>query len=342
MTRLLLPAVLAASLWLLPGQGAASPAEDFLKQHLRLDRGDLDDLRRGEPIFRMLPDPGEREFALMGVAHLGAPPAAWTGDWAGIEFLKRTSPDLLGLGRLGVPATAADLAGLALDPEVAADLAKCVPEKCVYNLPREAIERMRQELPSGDVVPKGTEIMRGILAALAATYQEKGDVSLPVLANRKRVVTLADAPALVLGRVPSLAQLAPGLDTHFRGWRENGRPTERDLFFWSREKIWRREVTSLVHAAFEASGTLRRRVLAEKTFYANHYFRSVLAVTGIVEDPQGAFLFYVNRSETDNGSGFNFIERALANRLVKRRLSRQLKAMRERLSARLDTPTSPP
>jgi hypothetical protein len=330
-------AVFAAVLaWAAPSSPPLSPALELLRTNLHLDEDDLAALGRGDVAVGMLPKPGEREFAVRGVAKLEASPDRWNASWDGILFLKKTSPDFMGTGPLRMPPVLEDLAAVELNPEIARQLRKCEPQRCIYNLSLDAIHRFQRAVAAGgeDILPPVSSLFRTLLLETASAYLEKGDASLADLANRKRVVTTSDAPELLLSRRPSLAALAPGLESHFRAWKASAPRTDRDYFYWSRDKVWKREVITLVHGAFEEESgpSLRRRVLVEKTFYANHYFRGVLSVTGVVEDASGAYLFFVNRTETDNGSAFNFIERALAGHLVKRRLSRQLKAMRAGLT----------
>jgi hypothetical protein len=307
---------------------ARSGPAAILEEHLGLKADDFARLRRGDVVVRMLRNPGEREFAVMGVAELPGEPTAWNATWDGVVSLKRTSPDFIDIGRFHVPPLLEDVDRVVLAPEIARQLDKCRPEHCIYNLSLPAIER----------VPAETDFnmfFRRVLHEVAVGYLERGDAALPVLANRKRPITTADAAEMLLSRRPSLAELAPRLDAHFRAWRAGAPLTSEDLFFWTREKVWKREVVSLVHAAFveEPLPVGRRRVLVERTVYANHYFRGVFTITSVLEGEKASYLVLVNRTETDNGGPFNFAERLLAGHLLKRRLSRQLRAMRDGLKS---------
>jgi hypothetical protein len=206
-------------------------------------------------------------------------------------------------------------------------LGDCRPRSCAINLPATGIAH----LSGGDFDAR----FRDVLHDLAVLYQQKGDGALPDIASRPVTLSTADVASPLLTRTPSLAQIAPSLAAHLAAWPASGDDTN-DVFYWVREKSWKHEVVSLLHAAFseEAIEAGHVYVLAEKTFYANHYFRGVLAITGIVEDGSTAYLFHVNRSETDNGSGFNFIERALAGYLIPRRVSRHITALRAALDTR--------
>jgi hypothetical protein len=340
MTIALRPALRALPVaWLLalPATTIAAPpatplrpawALEFLSARLGLDDREIARLDRGEAVVRMIRKPGEREIAVLGVVPLPTAPRGLRPDFTGIERLRGSNPDLIGMGRLSSPATARELAPIELERRTLPQLAKCQPRQCAVNVPAEAVEPLRT-----DADPDAR--FREALLGLATGYQASGDASLPVLAGRPMPVPLADAPAPLLSRTPSLAQIAPRLERHFRTWPGAGGHGDKDIFYWLREKSWKHEVVSLVHAAFdeERFESGRASVLAEKTFYANHYFRSALAITGVLEDEAGSYLFYVNRSETDNGTGFNFIERALAGYLIPRRLSKQILALRDSLAA---------
>jgi hypothetical protein len=333
----ILPVLLALATAASPlARGAEAPrpalqpawVAEFLRSRLALDDRELARLGRGESVVRMVRRPGEREIAVLGVIALGEAPRGWSADFPGIERLRGSNPDLLALGRLSLPAADAELAGVELERRTLPQLRKCQPRQCALNVTPEAVEPLRT---TGE--PDAT--FRTMLLRLAVGYQGKGDPSLPVLAGRPQPLSIADAPAPLLSRPPSLAQVAPRLEQHFRVWPAAATTGSGDVFYWVREKSWKHEVVSLVHAAFdeEKLESGRARILAEKTFYANHYFRSALAVTGLLEDASGSYLFYLNRSETDNGSAFNFIERALAGYVIPRRLSRQIIALRESLTA---------
>jgi hypothetical protein len=303
----------------------------FLRTTLGFSSGDTARIVRGDAMVRMIDDRGGREIATVGAMRLSGAPV-WSADFALIERLRRSNPDFRGIGRMGAPPAASDFADADLDPEALPQLRKCRPHQCPLNVPAETIEALQAEAASPELAAKSDAIFQGLLRDVAARYQEEGDASLPVFTNRKRRVATADAWELLLQRKPTLAHLSPVLDAQFRACPREGRPCPASvIWYWYRERSWKHEVVGLNQAAFDESPveTGRRVLLAEKTFYANHYFRSALTVTGILEDPSGSYIFFVSRNETDNGSNFNFIERALAGLLVPRRLTKQLVWMRD-------------
>lgn len=307
---------------------------EFLRTRLGLSEGDLARLTGGGAITRMLEDHGDREIAVMGVVALSRRPE-WGTDFDFIQRMRRSNPDLLGIGHVGSPPSRADLSSVELDPRALVQIRKCRPTQCPLNLPAETIDEIKREAERNapDFAARTNDAFRDLLLGVALRYQRTGDGSLPVFTNRVRLVPTADAPALLLARRPSLAQLAPALDRHFRECPQGGASCVSDIFYWYREKSWKHEVVGLVQAAFDDTtiGSGHCRILAEKTFYANHYFRSALAITGVLEDSSGSYLFYLNRSETDNGGPFNFIERALAGYLIPRRMAPQIVAFRDAL-----------
>jgi hypothetical protein len=330
--RAALAAALALSAASAPGSANAAEAASsswalqFLRDKLGLTTDEAARVSSGEVVARMVDDQGEREIAVLGAARLPGPPKGWGADYDAVARLRRVSPDFIAMGRLGWPPNVSELADLELDPKIAAQLERCVVERCAMNTSRAEIERYgRIDWESPKAVAAANAVFRDALRERMAAYQERGDASMPVLANRRWPLTTADTPRLLLERKPSLAQLAPALDAHFRAGAARG-----DVYYWHREKIWRREVVGLYQAAFEdeRADCGRRRVVAEKLIFANHYLLGQLTVTGVLEDASGAYLFFLNRSETDNHGAFNFIERALANRLIGGRIKRQVPGLR--------------
>jgi hypothetical protein len=312
---------------------SAAWAVEWLHEKLAVKRDDLDRVKRGDVVVRMVEDPGFREIAVLAVAALPAVPPAWTADFEGVQRIRRSNPDLYAMGRLGVPPVEGELASVTLDAKILPQLRKCRPTKCTFNGSERDIERYQGiDWGTAEAPSTAAAVFRDVLRERLAAYQKDGDAALPVLANRSWTLTTADAPGLLLRRCPSLAQVAPALDLHFRSCPP---VTEcaQDLFYWTREKVWRREVTQLFHARFDDARTEggRRRVLAEKLVYANHYFLGALTVTGVLEDASGTYVFLLNRSETDNRGPFNFIERALAGRLIRGRVERQMMRLRDGL-----------
>ena len=329
---------LASSL-LIVGDAVGAPASstssalEFLQEGLGLSDEERARLAAGQAVTRMVDDPGFREIAVLAAVKLPAPPSDWSADYAGLERLRRVSPDFIGMGRLGNPPSPEELAAVELEARIAAALGRCHVARCPMNASRADIERYRAVGgEAGDARGSANAVFRQVLLERLAAYQQAGDAALPIFANRRFTLTTSDAPALLLDRRPSLRQLAPRLDARLRACAD-GRPAEGDVFYWLREKMWRREVVGLHHAVFDEERTAdgRRSVIAEKLVYANQYLLGALTVTGVVEDGTGAYLFFLNRSETDNRDAFNFIERALANRLIGGRLKRQVPGLRDRV-----------
>jgi hypothetical protein len=349
------PSILAlavfAALTVAPAVWAAPPAApafrpawigEFLKSRLGLSYVELARVARGETVARMVEDRGDREIATLGVVAMPQAPQGWSKDFDLAQRIRRSNPDLVSIGAFGVPPKPEEFAGVELDPKALPLIRKCRPTQCTLNLPVDALVALQRAGDPGvaDIGAAANGVFHDLQRQDARRYQEAGDASLPVFSNRTRMVTTADAPALLRVRWPSLTQVAPTIERHFRDCPHPGGACSSDLYYWYREKSWKHEVIGLVQGAFEEEGigTGHYHALVEKTFYANHYFRSAIAVTGVLEDPAGSYLFYLNRSETDNGGPFNFIERALAWYLIPRRLVHQMTAFRDRIAAPVEHP----
>ena len=312
-------------------------ALEFLQKNLGLRADELARLVDGQPVARTLENTGGREIAVVGAVALPGTPGGWGGDYAAIERLRQSSPDFIAMGRLSRPPLPEELHAIELDPRTASQLARCRPGKCAMNASAGDIERYRAldaEAEDEVAVREANAVFREVLRERLAAYQHSGDAALPVLANRKWKLTTADAPLLLLERKPSLAQVAPRIDARLRACASAGKAAPEDVFYWTREKVWRREVIAIHHAAFddERVNGGRHRVVVEKLVWANHYLLGGLTATGILEDASGTYLYFLSRSETDNRSPFNFLQRALANRLLGGRLKRQMPGLREAMT----------
>lgn len=309
-------------------------ALDFLGKNLGLTEDELRRVTHGQPVARTVEHAGGREIAVLGAVALPRPPAGWGGDYAAVERLRRASPDLIDMGPIGRPPTPADFARVELDDKTASQLPRCRPGRCVMNASAADIKRYEAlEEAGGAAADQAHAVFREVLRERLAAYQQAGDTALPVLDNRRWKLTTADAPALLLDRKPGLAEIAPRIDARLRACAAGAPAAADDAFFWARERIWRKEVVGIYHAAFDEERTAggRKRVLVEKLVWANHYLLGGLTITGVLEDSSGTYLFFLNRSETDNRGSFNFVQRALANRLLGGRLKRQMPGLRDAL-----------
>jgi hypothetical protein len=329
-----------------PASALADDARAVLGTALGVGDAEWREADAGGVAVRVLDTPYRREVAAIALMRVRAGREAFLAAAADPSAVQATNPDVTGAGALGRPARADDLAGLALDERGAAALAACRAGTCAIKLDDATLARLEREVDwrSPGAPDRAAAILRERLAGLASTYGQRGVAALPTVHDRPVPVDNAARARELLQRAPRLGDLAPGLARYLDGYPRPEPGVVRDALLWSREAFWRRQVTSLVHLAAhvpDRSGPVEA-VVAMRQLDANHYFEAALTVTALVAAADRRYVARLYRFETDHkGGGFNFIERALVRRSARKRLERQMEALRA-LAERSVPPTVAP
>lgn len=174
--------------------------------------------------------------------------------------------------------------------------------------------------------------MRAALGAIAISVV----AALPVLLDRPQPVDSADRARELLERTPRLDGVVPELAAHLRAFPASRVSACRDQMLWSRESFWRRQVLSLVHlVVYAPAAEPGLAAVAARQLWADDYFEGALTATVYVEHAGAAYIARLYRFETDHrAGGFNLLERALVRRSARRRLERQMGALRAAIEGR--------
>jgi hypothetical protein len=330
----------AALLLALSGAAPVSPAAELLHAWPGVTAADLAAADEGQVVVRMLDTPHRKEVAALSLMRVRASRSRVLQRFLDLDGFKQAEEHLADVGRLGDPPAPADLARLGVEADELKALARCRPGDCGLKLPAAAMARLQGALqgPPGEARARVAAEGRSLLAEWASAYLERGDASLPDYDDRPRPVSASARAGEVLAREPRLAEAVPELDAYLRRFPAGPRPDGlRDLLFWSQEVFWKRKVLTLGHLLVceRAGGAAPQVWRVSKQLFARNYFEAALHAAVFVETPDGGgYLAGLLRFETDHKrGGFNFVERALVNRLARRRLERQQRAWRELLEA---------
>lgn len=330
--RTMRPIRLALLAVVLASPAPADDARTLLGGALRLTDADWREADAGGVAVRVLDTPHRREVAAVALMRVRAGRDAFLAAAADPAAAQAANPDVTGWGVLGRPARAADFAGVAVDDRAAGALAACRPGACAIKLDDATLARLAREVDWRAPAAKDTAaaILRDRLAGLASAYEGRGVSALSTVHDRALPVDNAARARELLGRAPRLAELSPELSAFLDGYPAARPGIVRDALLWSREGFWRREVTSLAHLAAHVpeQGPVQA-VVALRQLDANHYFEAALTVTALVASGDRRYVARLYRFETDHkGGGFNFLQRALIRRSARKRLERQMEALR--------------
>jgi hypothetical protein len=305
-TRLLVVLALGASSLM----GPLPPGvRAFLSEHFQFEAREFGELQRRLAVVKTLDAPVGHEVATLGVVQLAVPSALYIERIHDIAAFKKSAA-VLQIGRFGAPASVQDLANLTLDEGDLDDLRHCRPGACGVQLPAEAIDRFRRDVPWGSpgAPDAATKIMRELLVDAVRRYRASGDSALMTYADDEQPVSLAAEFSAMIGSKPAFLQRFPELHRHLAQFPQRSDGIT-DIVYWSKEKIGPTPVIGITHLAI---APLQRQApatfaVASKQIYATHYFDASLGVTVLLQDPGDAsqsYLVYLNRSRVDVLKGF--------------------------------------
>jgi hypothetical protein len=319
--------LLACALWcaaLLPtvaGAQVTSAAAAVQRHGARFESGDLAAVERGEVVARLLPTADPRDVAVLGLVRLDGTREGYLRHLRDLRRWLRT-PTREHLGLFSLPASLADVSALEVDAKAVSELRQCRPGKCTTKLSATEMLRLQDEVDwsRADVLTRVTTLARQRLVRLVDEYRERGNVVLPVFADREPPVRAADVADAVQARSTFLQQVAPQVANHLRSYPRDRLAGATDTLYWAESVVSRlRPILSLTHTVIytppEPSGWT---LVASKQLYANHYFEGALELFDIVDrsvpgDAPGIYLAVERRYRFDNlprGGPLNIRSRA--------------------------------
>jgi hypothetical protein len=258
---------------------------------------------------------------------------------------RRKDFEVLQIGRFSSPPSEKDIEALTLDTKDVDGLRKCRVGSCTERLPKDAIERFQSAVDwqGAGYAERVTRMWRETLAAYAASYVARGNSGLTEYDDNRAPEKVGDTVSQLILRSSYLKESVPDLHRYLGDFPEAKPQATEDIVYWLKERFWLKNVQSLNHLSIESvdlpSG--KAVVAVTKQIFANHFFAGSLALTAFVEgqDPSGSYLVFVNRTRADiRPTGFNWLERALVKRLVRRRLLGQFRAFKAKLDPSYPAP----
>jgi hypothetical protein len=302
---------LALALLAAPTPAAVGPAPlpPTLAAHLQAEgftSADLAAIAAGRAVARGLPRAERDEAGAIGVVRIDLSPDAFAARVRDIVRFEQGS-GVSAVGRLGLPATAADLDGFVLPAGDADAIAGCELEDCDINLSAAAIERLHavdQRAPGGRA--RLTQVARQSLADYVADYQRRGNEALVVYRDRAPAIALRESSGRLLRQSSELHRTVPAVRDFFDRYPAQPLPAGAEQFFyWSVMSFGMKPITRVNHVVLAPHDTdgLGGYVVVSRTLYASHYFRDGLEVKWLVPVSAARAAFYlvsVNRSHSES------------------------------------------
>jgi hypothetical protein len=296
-------------------------------------------VEKGGIVAKVIDTPDRSEVLSIAVMRVRTTPSRVLERFRNVESWRR-DPWVLQIGRVGKVPSAGDLEALTLDPRDVNGLARCRVNDCDVRFPAEVIEQFRKEIDwsSSSHATRANALFRETLSAYTASYLSRGNAALFKYDNNDDPVRIEDGLRRLVLRSRLLADATPDLQAYLERFPNDRPPDAEDHFYWLKERFWLLNVLSLNHSTVVDRATAEGRLImaVSKQLYATHYYEASLSVTAYLESPGGggSYLLSLNRVRADiRPGGFNWLERLLLNRLVRRRLEGQFRYLRQGLEA---------
>lgn len=310
------PAVLwglALPLTLLLLSGLLNAQEDSLETRLdsflrtRMDFTDKESQRvfQGEIVVKAVAAANNSEVIVASIGRISVPKSFFIEHYGKtIEPLELHSSVR---GRLfSEPPQLSDLDGLSLSMTVLQALKDCRIGDCNIKLSRKMIERFQKDIDwnSPDYPATANRLFREMLFQYLATYIRQGSEALIEYRDQQYSLKMVDEFKALLEESRYL-NVNPAFYRYLKSFPRKKLENVSGYFFWIEEDLGlNKNVLSLNHLSFYNPGdTGKVALLINRQIYANHFFESLLGITGFIGDPQpgarGFYMIHIYRCRID-------------------------------------------
>ena len=317
----------------------ADPARELLSATFGVGKSDLTRIASGRVYSRSLPVQHDREVATLGIVRIKTEPRRYVDLLTDIVKFKRDDK-ILQIGTFSAPAAPGDLAELTLEDEDIRSLRECRVNDCDVQLSADAIERFRNDVnwKSPEASRLAMALLRRILSDYVKDYLASGSSAAMEYADASTRLSQADEFSSMVAADTATWPRVPGLRRHLLGFPAVKADGAKDLVYWSKERVHRKNVVSLTHLAIlpgERDSPVQYSV-ASRQIYAMHYFDVSLGITLLIPDksvsPPATYVVYLNRSRIDLFDGLlGGVARSVVKGKARSLVAEQLERLRKTL-----------
>jgi hypothetical protein len=316
------------------GVGVDPGVRSVLAGPLRFSDEELADLQRGQIARHVLPAHAAGEIAVTGAVRIRAAKTACFARVRDIVHFK-TGEEIVQIGRFSEPPALADLAALTVGPDDF-DVRSCRVGDCSIRLPAATIERIGRDvdLKGSDAQLRGPQLFKQILLDEVTAYRS-GAERMRQFDDGPKPIRSGDEFEGIVGGMPELDVLMPGLADYLRRFPTVRLPNAEDFLYWSKEKFGIAPFITVTHVTIARTPSAAL-VMTSKDVYSSRYFNSSLGLTIAAPEQDGGFLLvYENRSRASALTGaLSGLRRSMVEHRVKGSLEESLRAIKARLEQR--------
>jgi len=282
-------------------QPVVTSLPDYLKNN-QFTQEELDAIESGKPIAKLVEAEEDTETRILGVVKIRGNPEDYIARQRDIVNFEKGA-GVLQIGVFSDPPTAADPAGLTLDPDDIEDLKRCQPGKCDVKLSDPGIEAFRKiDWANAE------KIARQMIADFLNAYRKGGNESLSEFHDKKKPLLVEEQFEEMVAN-HDVPEYFPSLHAFLTDYPETSIPGSEEIFYWSKVDFGLKPVIRLNHVVIYQPKEIEtvRYAVASKMIYTTHYFNTGLELKFLVvspNSPEAYYLVSLNQSRSDGLTGF--------------------------------------
>ena len=310
-------AMLAATLSALPA-AAQLPDAKALLGDVGFSADQIQQVTRGEIVRGAIQAASDRELVVALAFQVGATPAKFIADLkAGLGI--KVDPGTLSSGVFSGAGSAADLTGLALDPDGQKRAKAYVNAQPGgdLNLSTQEYATFNALAPSLEAV---TPALRAALLARVQAYQKQGLAGIaPYALGDGKTRSAADELRTATQASKALQKFIPAAYQMLLDYPAAKPAGTEEVFRWAQIDAHGVPTLTLTHSAYVPDGDAF--FVMQRMFYVSSGFNAEQAIAAVLPVQGGCVVVYGNRTSTDQVTGFGgSAKRSIGSRLLESQL----------------------
>lgn len=268
--------------------------------------GEIQRLKDGQPISKLLDTDPALEVAVLGVVWIAAPTSKYIQAMQDIEQFEKGGGFLVSK-RISDPPRLEDFAAMDLPNDEVNDLKSCRVGDCELKLGQATINRIRSEIDwsKRSAISDVKALLREVALGYVTAYQRGGNEELAIYRDKDGPTFVAKELAGMIDRMPALLRYEPALRQYLLDYPNVQLPNSTLFFYWQQVKFGLKPTLRINHVVIVDEP--ERVIVASKQLYSSHYFWTALELRVLIPDAsrgEGFWFVNVNRARSDGLTGF--------------------------------------
>jgi hypothetical protein len=322
-----LVSILAIAASLIAGAASAQgQPETFFKQKMGLSDAQIQQIRQGQVVTKVLPS-GDTKLGVLviGAVHVNAPAAKFAAVYRDVSKLRQLKVylDLQVFSVGDAPVKLSDFARVTFNRKDIDELKDCKPGHCDLQLSDIAGLRKQINWDSPDRYEQANKAGRQRIFDLMQQYQSGGLKAVDSYEDRAKPFNRFNETKAMLDSSFYLQPgTAPDIYRHVVDYPQGKLAGAEEFFYWENIDFGQGPTIRISHNTIFPMGTgVARPVAVNKQLWASRYIRMALLIFACVPDPQGKgfYLIEINDSRMPDFGGLKLsIVRKVATSTAKR------------------------